>query len=220
VWGPAVRRMMTVMVGAAFDFDLCSHAMTTDSLETVAHIVQLALTPVFLLSGIAALLNVFSTRLGRVADQADRLSQQPKEEVRDARLRILCPSALKRPPRRTVTYLIDFARKWCSPPGSRSGPRPSANFPFSSVRWRGRGGVPLRSRCTAQHQAGRRDEAVDSPQDGRPQPTGIGGVVVFDVETPTPYRYPLCRPFDNLRDPAPRAAAMLTPTHSAYAGPI
>jgi hypothetical protein len=66
-----------------------THAMTTNSLESAAHIVQLALTPVFLFSGIAALLNVFSTRLGRVADQADRLSQQPKEAVRDARLRIL-----------------------------------------------------------------------------------------------------------------------------------
>lgn len=44
------------------------------SLESVAHIIQLALTPVFLLSGIAALLNVFSTRLGRVADQVDVLA--------------------------------------------------------------------------------------------------------------------------------------------------
>jgi hypothetical protein len=43
-------------------------------LEAVAHIIQLALTPIFLLSGIAALLNVFSTRLGRVADQVDALS--------------------------------------------------------------------------------------------------------------------------------------------------
>ncbi|MGH7046423.1 MAG: hypothetical protein ACREE2_08540 [Stellaceae bacterium] len=34
-------------------------------LELVAHIIQLALTPVFLLSGIATLLNVFSTRLAR-----------------------------------------------------------------------------------------------------------------------------------------------------------
>ena len=48
--------------------------MQTASLETVAHIIQLALTPIFLLSGIAALLNVFSTRLGRVADQVDAVS--------------------------------------------------------------------------------------------------------------------------------------------------
>ena len=38
------------------------------SLDLVAHVIQVALTPIFLLSGIATLLNVFSTRLGRVAD--------------------------------------------------------------------------------------------------------------------------------------------------------
>jgi type IV secretory pathway VirB6-like protein len=37
-------------------------------LDLVAHVIQLALTPVFLLSGIATLMNVFSTRLARVAD--------------------------------------------------------------------------------------------------------------------------------------------------------
>src|SRR3954447_24206144 len=43
--------------------------------DTVAHIIQAALTPVFLLSGIATLLNVFSTRLARVADQVDSVSR-------------------------------------------------------------------------------------------------------------------------------------------------
>jgi Protein of unknown function (DUF2721) len=42
-------------------------------LDSVAHIVQLALTPIFLLSGIAALLNVFATRLSRVADRVDQI---------------------------------------------------------------------------------------------------------------------------------------------------
>ena len=37
-------------------------------LDLVAHVIQVALTPVFLLSGIATLLNVFPTRLARVAD--------------------------------------------------------------------------------------------------------------------------------------------------------
>jgi len=45
------------------------------SLENVAHIIQVALTPIFLLSGIAALLSVFATRLARVADQVDRLTE-------------------------------------------------------------------------------------------------------------------------------------------------
>ena len=41
--------------------------------ESVAHIIQVALAPAFLLSALATLLNVFSTRLGRVADKVDRL---------------------------------------------------------------------------------------------------------------------------------------------------
>jgi hypothetical protein len=43
----------------------------TGELGSVVHIIQVSLTPVFLLSGIATLLNVFSTRLARVADQVD-----------------------------------------------------------------------------------------------------------------------------------------------------
>jgi uncharacterized protein DUF2721 len=39
-----------------------------------SEVIQLALTPVFLLTAVAALLNVFSTRLGRVADRVDLLS--------------------------------------------------------------------------------------------------------------------------------------------------
>ncbi|HUC10154.1 MAG TPA: DUF2721 domain-containing protein [Stellaceae bacterium] len=45
-------------------------------LDTVAHIIQLALTPIFLLSGIAALLNVFATRLARVADRVDQIGKE------------------------------------------------------------------------------------------------------------------------------------------------
>jgi hypothetical protein len=44
------------------------------SVERVTHVIQVALTPVFLLTAVAALLNVFSTRLGRVADRIDQLS--------------------------------------------------------------------------------------------------------------------------------------------------
>jgi hypothetical protein len=46
------------------------------TLDTVAHIIQLALTPIFLLSGIAALLNVFATRLSRVADRVDQILKE------------------------------------------------------------------------------------------------------------------------------------------------
>ena len=63
---------------------------TAVPLDAAAHIVQLALTPVFFLSGIAALLNVFATRLGRVADQADAVAATPPDTPgRDRRLRVL-----------------------------------------------------------------------------------------------------------------------------------
>ena len=47
-----------------------------DAVESVAHVIQVALTPVFLLSGIASLLGVLSTRLARVADRVDALADQ------------------------------------------------------------------------------------------------------------------------------------------------
>ncbi|MGC2202277.1 MAG: DUF2721 domain-containing protein [Stellaceae bacterium] len=45
------------------------------SLDLVAHVIQVALTPIFLLSGIATLLNVFSTRLARVADLVAQITR-------------------------------------------------------------------------------------------------------------------------------------------------
>lgn len=57
--------------------------------DAAAHVVQLALTPIFLLTGIASLLNVFSTRLGRIADQVDKLdSETQRNSYRLARLRL------------------------------------------------------------------------------------------------------------------------------------
>lgn len=44
-----------------------------EAVDSVAHIVQVALTPVFLLSGIGTLLNVFNTRLGRVSDHREHV---------------------------------------------------------------------------------------------------------------------------------------------------
>ncbi len=48
--------------------------MQPQSLDDIVHVIQVALTPVFLLSGVASLLAVFATRLGRVADKVDALS--------------------------------------------------------------------------------------------------------------------------------------------------
>ena len=44
------------------------------TVDSAGHLVQVALTPVFLLSGIAALLNVFAGRLARVADRLEAVS--------------------------------------------------------------------------------------------------------------------------------------------------
>jgi len=63
--------------------------MTDQNLEAAAHVVQLALTPVFLLSATATLLNVFATRLARVADRVDKLSQDTKDPLRDKLLAVL-----------------------------------------------------------------------------------------------------------------------------------
>ncbi len=56
-------------------------ALPAFTLDTAAHLVQVALTPVFLLSGIAALLNVFAGRLARVADRLEALSTGTGEET-------------------------------------------------------------------------------------------------------------------------------------------
>jgi hypothetical protein len=63
--------------------------MTEFNLEAAAHVVQLALTPVFLLSGTATLLGVFAARLARVADRVDTLTKEAKEPIRDELLVLL-----------------------------------------------------------------------------------------------------------------------------------
>ena len=49
--------------------------LPNEALASVAHVIQTALTPVFLLSGIGTLLNVFNQRLSRVADQYEHISE-------------------------------------------------------------------------------------------------------------------------------------------------
>jgi hypothetical protein len=46
-----------------------------DPVAGVAHVVQIALTPIFLLSGIGTLLGVFNTRLARVSDHTEHASE-------------------------------------------------------------------------------------------------------------------------------------------------
>ena len=54
--------------------------LTPDTpLDLVAHVIQVALTPIFLLWGIATLLNVFATRLARVADLVVQITKAMEE---------------------------------------------------------------------------------------------------------------------------------------------
>jgi Protein of unknown function (DUF2721) len=72
-----------------------------DAIDSVAHIIQVALTPVFLLSGIGTLLNVFNTRLSRVSDHREHtteLLRTSSDDTEKARLR----AHLRRLGRRTL----------------------------------------------------------------------------------------------------------------------
>ena len=64
--------------------------MTSQTLDSANHVVQLALTPIFFLAGLAQLLNVFTTRLGRIADRVYRIAHDPdagRDELRRLQLR-------------------------------------------------------------------------------------------------------------------------------------
>lgn len=51
--------------------------MLTASLNDIPHAIQLALAPVFLLTGIAGLLNIMTGRLSRIIDRGRKLVEQP-----------------------------------------------------------------------------------------------------------------------------------------------
>ncbi len=52
-----------------------------ESTDALAHVIQVGLTPAFLLAGLATMLNVFSTRLGRVSDRVDTLAGAVQPDV-------------------------------------------------------------------------------------------------------------------------------------------
>jgi hypothetical protein len=53
--------------------------MPAPSINSIAHIIQLAVAPVFLLAGIGSLLNVFAARLARVVDRARQIERHLAE---------------------------------------------------------------------------------------------------------------------------------------------
>lgn len=73
--------------------------MQSEPITTIAHVIQLSVAPVFLLTGIAGLLNVLTGRLARVIDRARILEKSQKvpdaseEQAAQDRLRTLAVRA-------------------------------------------------------------------------------------------------------------------------------
>lgn len=72
------------------------------AVDIIAHIVQVALTPVFLLSGIGTLLNTFNTRLARVSDHTEHTFELLKDEADPAKSAILCAHMVRLQRRRVA----------------------------------------------------------------------------------------------------------------------
>ena len=63
--------------------------MHGQTLDAAAHVVQLALTPIFFLTGLAQLLNVFTARLARISDRVYRIAHELKASRKElTRLRL------------------------------------------------------------------------------------------------------------------------------------
>jgi hypothetical protein len=71
-------------------------------IDNVAHVIQVALTPVFLLSGIGTLINVFNTRLSRVSDHREHTAELLRGDTVDERTRRVLRAHLARLARRTL----------------------------------------------------------------------------------------------------------------------
>lgn len=59
-----------------------------DPVGSAAHLIQVALTPVFMLSGIGTLINVFNTRLARVSDHLEAIHKQLTAPIPDGEAQI------------------------------------------------------------------------------------------------------------------------------------
>ena len=79
-----------------------------DPLSGLAHTIQIALTPVFLLSGIGTLLNLFNTRLARVSDHSEHVNELLKAET-DHGTRATLTRQLARLHRRTTALDLSVA---------------------------------------------------------------------------------------------------------------
>jgi hypothetical protein len=80
------------------------------SIEAIANVIQLAVAPVFLLAGIAGLLGVLSTRLGRIIDRARVIEQRSAETPSSERRELLRAETVALWRR---TALINWAIRLC-----------------------------------------------------------------------------------------------------------
>ncbi len=55
--------------------------LNADGVNTVSQLIQLSVAPVFLLAGVAGLLNVFTGRLSRIIDKVDKLDKYEEENI-------------------------------------------------------------------------------------------------------------------------------------------
>lgn len=53
----------------------------TETISTISHLIQLSVAPVFLLAGVAGLLNVFIGRLTRIIDKLERIDSKKIENI-------------------------------------------------------------------------------------------------------------------------------------------
>ncbi len=79
------------------------HSMIAAVFNDISHAIQLALAPVFLLTGIAGLLNIMTGRLARIIDRGRKLIEQPLPE------HILSPTQLQR-----ELHILEYRRKVAS----------------------------------------------------------------------------------------------------------
>ena len=55
--------------------------LNSDGVNIVSQLIQLSVAPVFLLAGVAGLLNVFTGRLSRIIDKVDKLDKYEEENI-------------------------------------------------------------------------------------------------------------------------------------------
>lgn len=76
------------------------------SIETIARLIQLSLTPVFLLSALASLLAVFAGRLARVADRVDQIGIELERADASQTVRLTAELAYQRRRTRTLDIAV------------------------------------------------------------------------------------------------------------------